>query len=71
MSDKRVETAVNWAADVQALSPEPVDLEEPATAVLKAGDLARHTARDLGMAFETEPSAFIKLLNDLAPDHDG
>lgn len=70
MTDNRVQDAVEWAKSVQVLSPEPIGLTESATGVIKQGDLARDTARNLELRFETEPSAFIKLLNDLAPNHD-
>jgi len=68
VTDKRVNAAMAWAEDVQALSPKSVDLAESAKSIIKASDLARNTARDLAIAFETEPSAFVKLLNELAPD---
>ncbi len=68
MADKRVEAVTTWAQEVQALSSKPMGLDESAESVIKSGDLARNTARDLHMPFETEPSAFGKLLNDLTPD---
>lgn len=68
MTDKRVNAVTAWAEEVQVLSPKSIDLTESAESVIRAGDLARNTARDLGVAFETEPSAFVKLLNELAPD---
>ncbi len=68
MTDKRVGAVTTWAEEVQALSPKPVGLIESAESVIKSSDLARNTARDLNIPFETEPSAFMKLLNDLAPD---
>lgn len=68
MADKRLEAVTTWAEQVQALSSEPMGLDESAESIIKSGDLARDTARELRMPFETEPSAFVKLLNELAPD---
>lgn len=68
MTDKRVTAVTAWAEDVQVLSPASIDLAKPAESVIRAGDLARNTARDLAIPFETEHSAFSKLLHDLAPD---
>jgi len=70
VNNKRVEIAVAWAEEVQALSPASNDLTASAEGVLKSSDLARNTSSDLGMKFETEPSNFIKLLDELAPDDD-
>lgn len=72
VTDKRTKMVATWAEGVQALSPTTVNLEDSSAIALKSGDLARETARDLALAFETEPSAFLKLLHDLAPtDGDG
>jgi len=68
VTDKRIAASTNWARDVQILSPTSVDLAESAASVIRASDLARTTARDLAIPFEAEPSAFVKLLNELAPD---
>lgn len=64
-----MQATIEWAEQTQALSPEPIGLADSAAAVIKAGDLARNTSRELETPFGTEPSAFIKLLNELAPDH--
>ncbi len=69
MSDKRVDAVKDWAELVQALSPDVIDLQESAAAAVRAGDLARSEAARQGVTFESEPSAFVKLLNDLAPEH--
>ncbi len=70
MTDKRVDAVTTWAEQVQALSPKPMGLGDSAESIIKSSDLARNTARDLHIPFETEPAAFVKLLNELAPDDD-
>jgi hypothetical protein len=70
VTKKRVEAVTIWAEQVQALSPNPMGLGESVEGIIKSSDLARNTARDLHIPFETEPSAFVKLLNELAPNDD-
>lgn len=71
MTDNRTSMIVNWASGVQSLSPDALDLNEPATSVAQAMDLARDTAMTVNLPFETEPSNFVKLLHQLAPVRPG
>jgi len=67
MAKDRRESITEWATEAQHLSPDALDLNEPAESIILAMDLAWQTAARVDLPFETEPSSFVKLLHNLAP----
>ena len=56
----------NWLARFQHLEMTEAQVAQPAGTVAAFAGAIRDTAK--GMAFDTDPAAFNKLLHDLAPD---
>ncbi len=67
MDDQRKQTIVQWATLANQFSGDILDLSDSAASVLKTMDLTSEAMALIDPPFGTEPSEFVRALNELAP----
>ena len=70
MQEKSIQTVLHWAKSFQGLNLKESDLQQSVKIAIGLNAAVSDIMNSHCTNFETEPSNFIKLLNDLAPNHD-